>query len=162
MRVGVFGATGYSGREIVRLLQHHPQARVEFSTGTGEGYLPHEEGLARPADAYLLSLPHGVAADYVRRLAENHPQAVIIDLSGDLRLPTPESYKAWYAQDSHAPELLGKVPYGLTEVYRQQIKGARIISNPGCYATSILLPLVPLLKDGLIAPEGIVADSKSG
>jgi N-acetyl-gamma-glutamyl-phosphate reductase len=85
-----------------------------------------------------------------------------VDLSGDLRLPTAESYRAWYGHDHPAPALLDGVPYGLTEVYRDRIRGAKLVSNPGCYATSVLLPLVPLLSAGLVDPSDIVVDAKSG
>lgn len=160
--VGVFGATGYAGREIVRILARHPEAEVAFTTGSGEGHLPHEEGITRPAAAYLLSLPHGVSATFAARLLDAHSAAIVVDLSGDLRLPTAESYRAWYGHDHPAPALLGTAPYGLTEVYRGAIRKARLISNPGCYATSVLLPLVPLLESGLAEPADIVVDAKSG
>lgn len=160
IRVGVFGATGYTGRELVRLLSTHPEARTAFTTGSG--HLAHEAGLEREAEAYLLALPHGVAATYAARLRGSHPQAVVVDLSGDLRLPTPDSYKKWYGHDHPAPQLLGQALYGLSEVYRERLPGARLISNPGCYATSILLPLVPLLRDRLIDPTDVLADAKSG
>jgi N-acetyl-gamma-glutamyl-phosphate reductase len=162
IKVGVFGATGYTGRELIRLLRRHPKATVEFTTGSGGGHLPHESGLAHAADAHFLCLPHGVAATYVARLQESQPNARIIDLSGDLRLPTADEYKHWYATEHPAPHLLGKVPYGLCEIYRERLRGARIISNPGCYATSMLLPLIPLLRQGLIAKEDIIVDAKSG
>jgi N-acetyl-gamma-glutamyl-phosphate reductase len=162
MRVGVFGATGYAGREIVRLLAAHPQARCEFTTGSGPGHLAHEAGLEREADAYLLALPHGLSAKYAERLRATRPRAVVIDLSGDLRLPTAESYTAWYGHPHPAPTLLGQAPYGLPEVYRDRIRGARLVANPGCYATSVLLPLVPLLRDGVVDAEDIVVDAKSG
>jgi N-acetyl-gamma-glutamyl-phosphate reductase len=161
-RVAVFGARGYSGREVVRLLRAHPEAEIAFTTGSGEGHTPHEEGLEREADAYVLCLPHGVAARYADSLTERHPRAVVIDLSGDLRLPTPESYKRWYGQDHLAPQLLGRVPYGLTEIYRDRLTHATLISNPGCYATSMLLPLIPLLREKMIAPEDVIVDAKSG
>jgi N-acetyl-gamma-glutamyl-phosphate reductase len=160
--VGVFGATGYGGREIVRLLANHPEAEVAFTTGTGRGHLPHEDGLAQSAGAYLLSLPHGVSATYAARLLESHPDSVVIDLSGDLRLPSAEAYREWYGHDHPAPALLGSAPYGLTEVYRERLRGARLVSNPGCYATSMLLPLVPLLEAGLVEADDIVVDAKSG
>jgi N-acetyl-gamma-glutamyl-phosphate reductase len=160
--IGVFGATGYAGREAVRLLSAHPHARVAFTTGTGEGHLPHEAAIERAADAYLLSIPHGVSASYVKRLREAHPDAAIIDLSGDLRLPSAESYKSWYGHEHPAPELLGHVPYGLTEVFRERLEGARLVSNPGCYATSVLLPLIPLLKQRLVDAQDVVVDAKSG
>jgi N-acetyl-gamma-glutamyl-phosphate reductase len=161
-RVGVFGATGYSGREIVRLLKTHPRARVAFTTGSESGHLDHEAGLEAEADAYLLALPHGVAARYAARLREARPDAVVVDLSGDLRLPDAEVYRRWYGQEHPAPRLLGQAVYGLSEVHRERLRGARLVSNPGCYATSVLLPLVPLLRAGLVQPDGIVADAKSG
>jgi N-acetyl-gamma-glutamyl-phosphate reductase len=160
--VGVFGATGYSGREIVRLLRHHPRARVAFTTGSGADHLDHEAGLDKAADAYLLALPHGVAARYAARLRETRPDAVVVDLSGDLRLPDAGSYSRWYGQEHPAPQLLGQAVFGLSEVYRKRLRGARLVSNPGCYATSILLPLVPLLRKDLVEPDDIVADAKSG
>jgi N-acetyl-gamma-glutamyl-phosphate reductase len=160
--VGVFGATGYTGRELVRLLRRHPRARVAFTTGTEAGHLAHEAGLAEPADAYFLAMPHGVSAKYAARLREERPDAVVVDLSGDLRLPTAESYKRWYGHDHEAPQLLGQAVFGLCEAYRDRLPGARLVSNPGCYATSVLLPLIPLLRDGLIDPSDVVADAKSG
>src|SRR5918995_1293518 len=161
-RVGVFGATGYTGRELVRLLERHPCARVAFTTGTGRGHLAHEAGLERKADAYALALPHGVSATYAARLRETFPAAPVVDLSGDLRLPTTAAYRQWYAHDHPAPGLLGQVPYGLTEVNRERLKGARLVANPGCYATSVLLPLVPLLRDRLVEADDILVDAKSG
>jgi N-acetyl-gamma-glutamyl-phosphate reductase len=161
-RVGVFGATGYTGRELVRLLRDHPRAQVAFTTGSGSGHLAHEAGVDVAADAYLLALPHGVAATYAARLRERRPGAVVVDLSGDLRLPTAEAYRQWYGRDHPVPELLGKAVFGLTEVYRERLSGARLVANPGCYATSVLLPLVPLLREGLVDGSDIVADAKSG
>jgi N-acetyl-gamma-glutamyl-phosphate reductase len=161
-KVGVFGATGYSGREVVRLLRSHPRAQVAFTTGRGGGHLDHEAGLAREAEAYVLALPHGVAARYAATLRSAHPQAPVVDLSGDLRLPDPASYREWYGQDHAAPELLGRAPYGLPEVFRAALRGARLVSNPGCYATSVLLPLVPLLKARLVSADDVVVDAKSG
>jgi N-acetyl-gamma-glutamyl-phosphate reductase len=161
-RVGVFGATGYTGRELVRLLRGHPRARVAFTTGSGSGHLAHESGLDEKADAYLLALPHGIAASYAVRLSQAHPDAVVVDLSGDLRLPTAESYRRWYGQEHPAPGVLGQAVYGLSEVFRDRLRGSRLVANPGCYATSVLLPLVPLLKQGLVDDTDIVADAKSG
>jgi len=160
-KVGVFGATGYAGREAVRLLSVHPRAKVAFTTGSGAGHLAHEAGLEREADAYFLSLPHGVSASYAARLREARPGAVVVDLSGDLRLPDVASYKQWYGHDHPAASLLG-APYGLTELYRDRIRGARLIANPGCYATSVLLPLVPLVREGLVDADDVVIDAKSG
>jgi N-acetyl-gamma-glutamyl-phosphate reductase len=160
--VGVFGATGYSGRELMRLLDAHPCARVGFTTGSGGGHLAHEAGLERQAEAYLLALPHGVSATYAARLRDKFPEAAVVDLSGDLRLPTADAYRQWYAHEHPAPSLLGRVPYGLTEVYRERLRGARLVANPGCYATSVLLPLIPLVRERLVEPGDVVVDAKSG
>jgi len=160
--VGVFGATGYAGREVVRLLAGHPRARLGFTTGSGDGHLSHEAGLGRAADAYFLALPHGISAGFAARLREARPRAAVVDLSGDLRLRTAEAYRRWYGHDHPAPALLDGVPYGLPEVYRDRIRGARLVANPGCYATSVLLPLVPLLKEGLVDASDVVVDAKSG
>ena len=129
VRVGVFGATGYSGRELVRLLKRHPRAAVAFTTGSDKGHLPHEKGLEQPADAYFLALPHGVAASYAAKLRESRPAALVVDLSGDLRLKTPADYKQWYAHEHPAPQLLGKAVFGLSEWYRKELEGARLVSN---------------------------------
>ena len=158
----MFGATGYTGRELVRLLAGHPNVRVVFTTGTGGGHLAHDAGLGRKADAYLLALPHGVSAGFAARLRAERAEAAVVDLSGDLRLRTAAAYRRWYGHDHPAPALLDGVPYGLPEVYRDRIEGARLVANPGCYATSVLLPLVPLLKDGLVDPSDVVVDAKSG
>jgi N-acetyl-gamma-glutamyl-phosphate reductase len=162
VEVGVFGATGYAGRELVRILSGHPGARVAFTTGTGEGHLPHEKGLGERADAYCLALPHGLSARYAETLRRQHPDAPVVDLSGDLRLPDGESYAEWYGHQHPAPALLGQAPYGLPELFRERLKGARLISNPGCYATSVLVPLVPLVKEGLVDAHDVIVDAKSG
>src|SRR4029450_12690070 len=96
------------------------------------------------------------------RLRETRPDAIVVDLSGDLRLPDAASYEAWYGHAHEAPALLGQAPYGLTAVYRERTRGAPLVSNPGCYATSVLLPLVPLLARELVAPDDVVVDAKSG
>jgi N-acetyl-gamma-glutamyl-phosphate reductase len=161
-QVGIFGATGYAGRELVRLVSGHPDLGVAFTTGSSAGHLAHEAGLERPAEAYLLSLPHGVSATFAARLRAARPGAVVIDLSGDLRLPDAAAYGAWYGHEHPEPTLLGTAPYGLTEVYRDRLRGARLVSNPGCYATSVLLPLIPLLQEKLASTEDVVVDAKSG
>src|SRR5262249_49499303 len=135
---------------------------------------PHEKGLEQAADAYCLSLPHGVSASYAERLLSAHPKAVVIDLSGDLRLPTAEAYRAWYGHEHPAPALLGQAPYRIPQLGRQRLPPRpprprpprppppRLISNPGCYATSVLLPLVPLVREGLVDEGDVVVDAKSG
>jgi N-acetyl-gamma-glutamyl-phosphate reductase len=103
-----------------------------------------------------------VSARYAARLRETFPASVVVDLSGDLRLPSAESYRQWYGQEHEAKHLLGSAVFGLTEVNRAQLPGARLVSNPGCYATSVLLPLVPLLRENAIDAADVVADAKSG
>lgn len=161
-QIGVFGASGYAGRELLRLLRGHPEARVAFATGSNPELLSHEEGLDREADAFFLALPHGVSARFAARLREDRPEAPVIDLSGDLRLPDAATYSEWYGTEHPAPELLGKAPYGLPELGRERLAGARLVSNPGCYATSMLLPLGPLLEQELVEADDVVVDSKSG
>ena len=161
-RVGIFGGSGYSGRELSVWLRRHPRVAVEFTTGSAKPHIPHQEGLSREAEVYFLCLPHVTSAGYVQKLREARPGALIVDLSGDLRLRTEESYKRWYEHDHGAPALLSQAVFGLTEVFRSEIAGARLISNPGCYATSVMLPLLPLIKDKLVEPDDIIVDAKSG
>ncbi len=108
----------------------------------------------------FLALPHGVAAEFAVPLL--NAGCVVIDLSADFRLKSAEVYKEFYAHDHPAPDLLAKSVYGLPEIHREQIKKSLLIASPGCYPTSILLPLIPLLKAGFIKSTGIVADSMSG
>jgi N-acetyl-gamma-glutamyl-phosphate reductase len=108
----------------------------------------------------FLALPHGVAAEYALPLLEAGCQ--VIDLSADFRLKSPAIYKEFYGHDHPAPELLQKSVYGLPEVHRAEIQGAQLVACPGCYPTSILLPLVPLLRAGLVQARGLIADSLSG
>lgn len=162
VKVGIFGGSGYSGRELILWLRRHSRATVEFSTGSSRPHIPHEEGLSRIADVHFLCLPHGTSAAYAAKLRASQPDALIIDLSGDLRLKTPEIYKLWYGHDHVAPDLLPHAVFGLTEVFREGLRGARLISNPGCYATSVMLPLLPLIKAKLVDPEDIIVDAKSG
>src|SRR3984957_17340146 len=143
-KIAIVGASGYSGEELVRLLLNHP----------------HAELLAKQADVVFLALPHGVAAEYAVPLLD--VGCVVIDLSADFRLKSSEIYKEFYAHDHPAPDLLKKSVYGLPEIYREQIKKSLLIASPGCYPTSILLPVIPLLKAGLVKPTGIIADSLSG
>jgi N-acetyl-gamma-glutamyl-phosphate reductase len=181
-KVGIVGASGYSGEELVRLLLQHPHVELTAVTSrqsAGQTLAqvfpkfanhpraktlrfsePNPELLAKQAEIVFLALPHGVAAEYAVPLMQ--AGCVVIDLSADFRLKSAEVYKDFYAHDHPAPELLAKSVYGLPEVYREQIKKASLIASPGCYPTSILLPLIPLLKAGLIKSTGIIADSLSG
>src|SRR5437764_6169255 len=181
-KVAIVGASGYSGEELVRLLLTHPQPALAAITArqyAGQTLAqafpkfahyprarslrfskPESELLARQAQIVFLALPHGVAAEYARPLLDLGCQ--VIDLSADFRLKSADVYKDFYAHDHPAPELLAKSVYGLPEVHRAEIKKAQLIASPGCYPTSILLPLIPLLKAKLIKSSGIIADSMSG
>jgi N-acetyl-gamma-glutamyl-phosphate reductase len=182
MKTAIVGASGYSGEELVRLLLRHPQA--ELAAVTSRQYAgqtvarvfpkfahepqakalrfsePKPELLAKEADVVFLALPHGVAAEFAVPLLDLGCQ--VIDLSADFRLKSPAIYKEFYAHDHPAPELLAKSVYGLPEIYREELKTASLIASPGCYPTSILLPLIPLLKAKLVRSTGIIADSLSG
>jgi len=181
-KVAIVGASGYSGEELVHLLLSHPHA--ELAAVTSRQYAgqtlaqifpkfahhprakalrfsePKVELLAKQAQIVFLALPHGVAAEFAVPLLQLGCQ--VIDLSADFRVKSAAVYKDFYAHDHPAPELLAQAVYGLPEVYRAQIKTASLIASPGCYPTSILLPTVPLLKAGLVQPDGIIADSLSG
>ena len=181
-KIAIVGASGYSGEELVKLLLHHPHAELvavtsrqyagqtlaqvfpKFASHPQSQALrfvePNAELLARQAEVVFLALPHGVAAEYVRPLLA--AGCVVIDLSADFRLKSAEVYRDFYAHEHPAPELLKKAVYGLPEIYREEIKTAPLIASPGCYPTSILLPTIPLLRAGLVKPNGIIADSLSG
>jgi N-acetyl-gamma-glutamyl-phosphate reductase len=181
-RVGIVGASGYSGEELVRLLLSHPH--VDLTAVTSRQYAgqslaqifprfahypgarelrfsePKAELLARQAQVIFLALPHGVAAEFAVPLLQHGCQ--VIDLSADFRVKSPAVYKEFYAHDHPAPELLAQSVYGLPEIYRAEIKKSFLIASPGCYPTSVLVPTIPLIKAGLIKATGIIADSLSG
>jgi len=182
VKVGIVGASGYSGEELVRLLLRHPGAELAAVTSrqfAGQAVArifpkfahlplaktlrfsePRPELLAKAAQIIFLALPHGVAAEYAAPLLDLGCQ--VIDLSADFRLKSPDTYKAFYGHDHPAPDLLKKSVYGLPEIHRARLKNASLIASPGCYPTSILLPLIPLLQAGLVKHDNIIADSLSG
>lgn len=172
--VAVVGASGYTGRELVRLLARHPGIELRAVMGGRAGQqpdppeLPFDDvveplDLARLAgvDGVFLCTPHGASAELARQVLALGPR--VVDLSADFRLRDPAAYAATYGHPHPCPELLAEAVYGLTEHARARLAGARLVANPGCYPTSILLPLVPLLRAGLIDRDApIVADAKSG
>src|SRR5689334_9493756 len=163
-KVGIVGASGYSGEELVRLLLHHPAVELTAVTSrqsagqsvaqvfpkfashpTSKGLRfsePKADLLAKQADIVFLALPHGVAAEFAVPLLDQGCR--VIDLSADFRLRSAALYKEFYGHDHPAPELLKRAVYGLPEVYRQEIMAALLVASPGCYPTSVLLPLIPL------------------
>lgn len=181
-KVAIVGASGYSGEELTRLLLRHPL--VELAAVTSRQYAgqtiaqvfpkfghlpgaetvrfsePNAELLSKQAQIVFLALPHGVAAEFAVPLLQTGCQ--VIDLSADFRLRSAEVYKEFYAHEHPAPHLLKQAVYGLPEAYREQIREAMLVACPGCYPTSILLPLIPLLKARLIDPADMIADSLSG
>ncbi len=175
VRVGIFGATGYTGYELVNILLRHPQAEIVFATSESSagGKLsdifpcPWDFPLIGLADAPLnqvdvvfLCLPHGASMDAVRRVRTAGVRAV--DLSADFRLRDAVAYRRWYGHEHSAPELLREAVYGLPELHRGAIRGASLVANPGCYPTSVILGLYPLVRAGALADRRIIADSKSG
>ena len=170
IRVGVYGAAGYAGMDLVEILVKHPCVALTFATsntftddpipGTDLRYIPSEDAQIDGVDAVFLALPHKASAPVaVKALAAG---VKVVDLSADLRLDTAESYEKWYKTPHPNPELL-PVPYGLPEINREKIRNANIVAAPGCYPTTTLLGLYPLLKIGVLA-EGapIIVDAKSG
>lgn len=175
IRAGIYGATGYTGIELVKLLQRHRAAEITFVTSqshagkslrdvfAGAPALPLVAGEDAPlgeVDVVFLCLPHAAAAKTA--VAALEAGARVIDLSADFRLRDAGTYAAWYAHAHPAPQLLGEAVYGLTEVYRAELPGARLVANPGCYPTSVLLALRPLLLSELAITGPIIADSASG
>ena len=141
---------GLRGTELVRLLSAHPEARVASPPAPAAAISPTKPGSSARPTPTSSPCPTGSPPPTPPACARSTPAAVVIDLSGDLRLPTAELYKSGTATTIRRPRpARPRGPYGLTEVYRDRLRGARLISNPGCYATSVLLPLVPLLRDAL-------------
>ena len=174
IEAGVFGATGYTGVELIRLLRHHDQARLSFATSrSNPGRIlsqvfpgAPEVDLIDPAQAPLdeldvvfLCLPHGQSAEVA--VAALQAGARVIDLSADFRLADPDTYQQWYGLRHPAPELLDEAVYGLTEIFREQLVGARLVANPGCYPTSVLLALYPMLLESAVSGQ-VIVDAKSG
>jgi N-acetyl-gamma-glutamyl-phosphate reductase len=177
LSVGIIGASGYTGAELLRLLHVHPHARVTVITSRtyagrplGEcfpslgqldlAFESHETpAVLDRAEVFFLALPHKASMAAAPGLLARGKK--VVDLSADFRFADPSVYQIHYGPHA-CPELLAEAVYGLTEVHGAAVERARLVGNPGCYPTSVLLPLVPLLLERAVCPEGIVADSKSG
>ncbi|GHT34668.1 N-acetyl-gamma-glutamyl-phosphate reductase [Planctomycetales bacterium] len=176
--IAVLGATGYTAVELLKILLRHPGAKITALTSREdtrpagqvhqclsgrlelslENLSPKE--IAGRAECVFSCLPHTATAKVAPEILENG--AKVIDFGADYRLHSAAVFKEWYGEEHPDPPRLGKVPYGLPELFRDEIKKSNIIANPGCYPTTAILALTPLLKSGLIEPSGIIIDSKSG
>ena len=178
IKVGIVGGTGYSGIELLRLLSQHPQVEIAAITsrqeaGTAVGALfPSLRGrvslaFAHPdkaplgkCDVVFFATPNGVAMGEARALLAAGVR--VVDISADFRLKDVAEWERWYKQKHAAPELVAQAVYGLCEVNREQIRGARLVANPGCYPTAVQLGLLPLVEAGAVDVDHLIADAKSG
>ena len=181
-KIGVLGASGYTGAELVRLLIAHPHVAIALLTAdrrAGQAmadvfpqFSPYRlppltaldaaDWAALKLDLVFCALPHGTTQQVIKDLVARAPGTKIVDLSADFRLADPAAYARWYGHTHAAPELQQEAVYGLTEIYRREIKAARLVANPGCYTTCAELALIPLLKAKAIDADEIVIDAKSG
>ncbi len=177
VRIALLGASGYTGAELVRLLAGHGHAELTALTADRHAGLalaqvfPHLGGLQLPdmirledvdwgaIDLVFCALPHGTTQEVIAGLPKS---LKVVDLSADFRLKDPAVSAQWYGHPHRAPELQRQAVYGLTELQREAIRGARLVANPGCYTTTAQLPLCPLITAGAIETEDIIIDAKSG
>ena len=179
VRVAILGASGYSALELIRILLRHPEVEITALTTrktespsigevhpslNGRLHLKVEnlsaDEIAKRADCVFCCLPHGASASAVAELLPRGKK--VIDLSADYRLKNAAEYQQWYGLEHADPARLSTAVYGLPEIYRERIQRADLVANPGCYPTSAILALAPLLRAGAILPRGIIIDSKSG
>ncbi|CAN8063501.1 unnamed protein product [Agarophyton chilense] len=185
VKVAILGASGYTGAELLRLLAQHPLTRIttltaersagksigevypQFSFGEFASHLPklvktsdvHQ--WTEQADVVFCCLPHATTQEIIASLPLDQGLRVV-DLSADFRLRDIELYEKWYGGEHQAKKLQEEAVYGITELFRDQVRTARLVANPGCYPTSAQLPLIPLLREKLILPQDIIIDAKSG
>ncbi|MCG6865207.1 MAG: N-acetyl-gamma-glutamyl-phosphate reductase [Thiogranum sp.] len=177
-KVGVVGGTGYTGVELLRLLALHPDVQLHAVTSRGEAgtrvadLFPNLRGhvdlaftepdmdVLAACDLVFFATPNGVAMSMARELLERGVR--LIDLAADFRLRDADAWRQWYGMEHACPDLLQEAVYGLPEVNRAAIAGARLVANPGCYPTAVQLGLLPLIEAGCIDREGLIADCKSG
>jgi len=181
-KIGVLGASGYTGSELVRLLLRHPRAEIALVTADRRAgqemrevfpqFAPFDlpklvsiEGLDwknAGLDLIFCALPHATTQKVIKGIFAANPAAKVVDLSADFRLSDTAAYAKWYGHEHYAPELQKQAVYGLTEVYRREVKKAQLVANPGCYTSCAQLPLLPLIKAKAIDTDEIVIDAKSG
>ena len=178
IKVGIVGGTGYTGVELLRLLAAHPQVDLQAITSRSEegmavaDMFPNLRGhvdlkftapdaaVLKACDVVFFATPNGIAMTQVQELLDAGVK--VIDLAADFRLKDVGVWDQWYGMQHACPELVAEAVYGLPEVNREAIKGARLVANPGCYPTAVTLGFLPLLEQGLIEPQGLIADCKSG
>lgn len=179
IRVGIVGITGYTGEELLRILSKHKDVKISVLAGRATSelrdlkdiypkyadlnlkcYPLNIEQMKKETDVVFLALPHAVAFEVVPDLLKAGIK--VIDLSADFRIKNPDTYEKWYKVKHTGKEYIKDSVYGLTELNRDKIKTAKLIANPGCYPTTILLGSAPAIKNGLVKTEGIIIDSKSG
>ena len=181
-KIGVLGASGYTGSELVRMLLRHPRAEIALLTAERSAgkamrevfpqFSPYElptlvalDGLdwkAMALDVVFCALPHATTQKVLKDLLASAPATKVVDLSADFRLADTAAYAKWYGHEHHAPDLQKEAVYGLCEIHRREIKQARLVANPGCYTSCAQLPLTPLIKAKAIDLDEIVIDAKSG
>jgi N-acetyl-gamma-glutamyl-phosphate reductase len=178
IKAGIVGATGYTGQELLRLLVKHPQVSLAAVTSRGEAGKPVADlftnlrgnldlAFVEPAadtlsacDIVFFATPNGTAMTMAPELLE--ASVKVVDLSADFRLKDAAVWSQWYGMTHACPELLAEAVYGLPEMNRAQVKGARLVANPGCYPTAVQLGFLPLVKNGLVDSKRLIADCKSG
>lgn len=178
LKIGVVGGTGYTGAELLRLLAHHPQAEVAAVTSRQEAGKPVSAlfpglrgaldiAFSTPAEAPLsacdvvfFATPNGIAMQEARALLDAGVR--VIDIAADFRIKDVALWEEWYGMKHAAPEWVAQAVYGLPEVNREQIRGARLVANPGCYPTAVQLGFLPLVEKGLADADHLIADAKSG
>lgn len=178
-KTGIIGGTGFTGSELIRILAHHPNASLDIITSESKKgtkvseVFPQLEGVTDlsftsledlnpgQVDVLFLALPHGVSMKFIKDTMA-HEKCIVIDLSGDFRLNSADSYNEWYPSKHLIPDLVEKTVYGLPELFRKDLPGHTLIANPGCYPTSSILPLAPLLREHVIDAQSIMIDAKSG
>ena len=180
-RVGIVGASGFTGAELLRLLAVHPDLDVVVATGDSQAgtavadlypslalaypdlaFVSYTDGLADDLDLDVVfcGLPHGTSQEIVPGLLDG--SRLVVDLGADFRLKDHTLYPTWYGAEHTAPELLGDAVYGLPELFRAELASAKLVATPGCYVTTATLALAPFLSAGLVEPTGIVVDAASG
>lgn len=181
-KIGIFGATGYAGQQLTLLLKQHPSVKIrfmtsnqfsnrrfsdiypKFKTSVDDLLISTKESLKQlnDVDLVFLALPHGISMNVVKEITKMNKEIKIIDLSGDFRLKKESNYEKYYKKNHSLPSMLKSFVYGLPEINKKKIQKSQYIANPGCYPTSAILPLFPLIEHKIIKDTGIIIDSKSG